>query len=207
MIETIEALTLLLYLLPGVVGYFLYELLVERKPTELSSKSSAIVTLTFFSVLISSAIFEQPILPSVDNSLTKSVPAVFEAFFGANFIWALAVAIVLGGAAAWIRNKNYIFKALKKLKITRQTGAIDPWHQVFQTERGKWCRITFKDGTELVGWPKFYSLHGENKQLFLANAVWFKNVDSKDNPQEKNVEGPGVLLCSFEEISAIEFLD
>ena len=204
MIETIEALTLFLYLLPGVVGFFVYETLAEKRTTESSFSIAAIVTLTFLSVLVSSSVFGQPILPTVDPT-NKTVPIIFEAFFGVGFFIATVSAAVLGGVAAWLQNKNFLLRVLKFTDITRKTGKIDAWHQVFMIERGKWCRLIFDDETRLVGWPKYYSMHAkEAPQLFLTNATWHR----KDQNQyvARDVNGSGVLITSWDHVTAIEIL-
>ncbi len=205
MIETIEALTLFLYLLPGVVGLFVYDTFTEKRTTDSSFNIAAVMTLTFLSVLVSSIVFEQPVLPTVDPE-KKTVPKIFEAFFGVGFLIATASAALLGGVGAWIQNKNYIYRLFKFTGITRQTGKIDPWHQLFTTERGKWCRLIFDDGTRLVGWPRYYSMHAKDApQLFLADATWHTKTQS--GYVTRDVRGPGVLIASWEKVRAIEILD
>ena len=205
MIETIEALTLFLYLLPGVVGLFVYETFAERRETDSSSRTAAIVTLSFLSVLVSSSLFGQPILATVAPDV-KTVPKIFEAFFGVGFVIATGSAAFLGVAWAWVHNINLFYKLFRFAGITKKTGKIDPWHQVFTTYSGKWCRVIFDDETRLVGYPKYYSLHAKDApQLFLAKAISYRKVQNQY--VGKDVKGPGVLITSWDHVTAIEILD
>ena len=124
MVETVEALILLLYLLPGAAGYFVFDILSERKSGDAISRIVAVVTLTLLSVFISSHIYDYPILP--DISVNKTIPKILESFFGYGFLIATAVAAILGFIGAWINNKKLIYKFFMFTGITRQTGDIDP---------------------------------------------------------------------------------
>lgn len=186
------------------MGFFVYQTLAERKAAEQSSRVSAIVVITFLSVLISNGVSEWTLLPDISGG--TSVRELFEAFFGYNFLVPVAVAVFLGFCGAWIHNKGLLYRAFKFTGVTRQTGKNDPWHQVFTTNEEKWCRIVFDDGTRLVGWPRYYSLDAtETPQLFLADATWHRKNGGAYKASD--ILGPGVLITEWANVRAIEFLD
>ena len=102
-----------------------------------------------------------------------------------------------------LKNTGILYIVLRLLRLTSRTGRIDPWHEVFASHRKKWVLARFKDGTILVGWPRYYSEDGERKELFLAEAAWSR-LNDDGTYREEAVDGDGVFVCNFDEIIAIE---
>jgi hypothetical protein len=67
-----------------------------------------------------------------------------------------------------------------------------------------WIRVVLKDGKIFHGYPEFFSLSGNNAEIFLSPAC--KEITESGGGKVCEVEGPGVLLFE-KEIDFIEFLD
>ena len=207
---TAEALALFLYLLPGVIGFFVFEMLSDSKPSSSYSRVGATTAFAFASVLVVSAFTSQPVLPVIEDPAKTSVSEILNHFMRASLLPVFVVAIALGALSAWTGNRGLIFKVLKCFRITYQTGKVDVWHQVFITYRAKWLRVRLKSGKQLVGWPAFYSLTSEKgPMLFLAEATWSwpKNEGGTVEFESSDVDGPGVLISSLDDVESIEFLE
>lgn len=89
----------------------------------------------------------------------------------------------------------------EKLKLTRKTGRIDVWHDVFTELRGYWIEVKLKDGTKILGWPDFYSENPDKRELFLRNVL----ITNPDN-SSYDIRGDGILLTDKADIESIEFI-
>lgn len=203
MIETIGALTLFLYLLPGVVGLFFYGLFSESIDPSKTTKLSSIIVITLVSVFIVSEIIGQPILPDTPKNVT--VPELVSRFFGANFWYTCLFGGILGILAALINNYHVVLRLFRWAKITSKTGKDDIWHESFKSADDRWCRIRFDDGKILVGWIKYYSMDSSRKGLLVGNAIWYFPI--RNGFVDYKVEGPSVFVTNFDKVIAIDFLD
>lgn len=207
MIESIQALTIFLYLLPGILGYFFYELLAERSPSDSWYRVAAIISITFFAVLLGKLIskplgIDHAILPKTPEN--GGIPDIFASFFGTSFLIICLVAMVIGVIAARTANSNYINQVLGKVAGTSKTGKADVWHQVFTTFDNHWCRIRYKNGSLLIGYPKYYSMKNNEVALFVGKAAWY--LPDGLGFKELEIKGEGVLITEFEDIIAIDVL-
>ena len=218
MITSLTALTILFFLLPGVLGLLVFEQVVEtRKERSQFDKIVIGAALALVSVAITNWAFMflgqpvfrlEPLLGGESINEALGVPSG----------WPLAastfVGCVIAILAAGIHNSGRIHGFLKWLKLTRETGRPDVWHDAFSTHRGVWVRLTFNDGRVLVGWPQYYSAGGaEIRELFLANAAWTfpaqreaTEGEIKEEALEEEVTGPGVYVHNFDQVTSIEFL-
>lgn len=202
-----EALALALYLLPGVVGVFVFESMRDREPGDGFSRAGAVVLLTLISLFVVQAVTAVPILPVTGDFKTTSPATVLSDFLTFSLLPVFAVSILLSAGAAWMSNRGIGYRAVRALGITRKTGRVDVWHQVFSTHRGNWLVVRFKNGHEYVGWPEYYSMTADPEpMLFLADAVARFPRDDGD-PVEQEIEGPGVLIASLGEVESIEWLE
>lgn len=199
-------LSLYLFLFPGILGYLVYGTIAESTlQTETFEKIVMAMSLTLLSALISGYIFRIPFLPEFRSSEFEANPTLISTFIS-NHLWVTSIiACALGVTLAWLRNTGWIFYLLRKTGVTKRTGRIDPWHQIFVTYQERWVQLRFSDGSLLVGWPKYYSEEGSRKELFLMEACWhFMQKDGSLKKQEIN--GPGVFVTNFDKVIGIEFL-
>lgn len=185
---SLEALQVILYLLPGVVTLRIKELLsFPNKVSDISRTIDGIV-LTFLNLSIFFTI--NLLAPDQFNKRYLDIIIIF--------LIAVVLGVILGND--YLVSKFY--SLLRWLKLTKMTGRVDPWSDAFNNIRGIYVRIRLSDDRKYMGWPKYYSDDPKVKELFLANAY----LISKTGVVSK-IEGPGVLIPITSDIIAIEFLD
>lgn len=67
-----------------------------------------------------------------------------------------------------------------------------------------WVKVRLKSGKVFHGYPEFFSLRGENSEIFLSPAC--REITGHGCTKVVEIEGPGILI-SEKEIEFIEFLD
>lgn len=118
-----------------------------------------------------------------------------------NILLILAIAILIGVLVATLLERGWLYKILRKLKITYLTGRIAVWNDVFSSYRKIWVLVHLKDGRKVIGWPKYYSEVSTRRELFLAEAAWMT-----DDGKFINVEGEGILITEGCGIDLVEIL-
>ncbi len=118
-----------------------------------------------------------------------------------NIILILAIAILIGVLVATLLERGWLYKILRKLKITYLTGRITVWNDVFSSYRKIWVLVHLKDGRKIIGWPRYYSGGSTRRELFLADAAWVP-----DDGKLVDVEGEGILITEGCGIDLIEVL-
>jgi hypothetical protein len=193
--EKMEALGVLLVLLPGFAcAYIVQFLAVRRKQTELDKVVEAllfslilyVVTLPFFGNTL--PIGWQPLDPHrtdiyrvlVDWKHLASLAGlaiVFAVLYAANFRW---------------------------MRVTERTARSTVWNDVFQ-ETGGFVQVGISDGRSVLGWLRYYSDEASDPSLFLEDAAWV--VKGEDGSEaEIAIEGPGIFLTKETAIEYVIFL-
>jgi hypothetical protein len=194
-LDKIDALIVLILLLPGFLGVLLYGAISEVEKQENLDKIILALTLTLASNLIygfavGTASFVGPLLSSAERD--KALRA-----FAANLGWTTLIAGFLGIFWATIQNNGLLFKAAIWCRMTRRTGAIDVWHQTFARSGRSWLRVRFKCGIQLVGWARYYSEDSDKMQLFLSDATWYFPPEPKEfgkpSANTKPMEGSSLI--------------
>jgi hypothetical protein len=234
--DKIEAFIILLFLLPGFVGLIVYEIAAEVPKRETFEKVvvalafTAVASVlhgivgTFTSVVGTPAGLEQiaALSAAKDDAKAAANLAAARAII-AGLGWTTAIAVVLGLVSATLQNKGGIYKTLLLLGITKRTGAIDVWHQVFSRGARCWVRLRYRNGTMLVGWAQYFSEDSKTMALFVSEATWhlpqapvaggtavdFTKVAPGDITSfvAVDVAGPGVLVTRFDDVVAIDQLN
>ncbi|MDR3450000.1 MAG: DUF6338 family protein [Alphaproteobacteria bacterium] len=191
---------LFLYLLPGFLGSLIYDYLVEReKPSNFERIIDALV-LTFVSVLIVLMIFKT-------GSFSKDAASDIVHFIGnGGILYVVLCAVSLSIIFAILNNHDVIYFCLNKVGLTYKNGGWDVWQDTFYKHRKYWVSVRYKDGRCLIGWPKFYSPTGKPRELFIADATWWRR-DSSGKLISTDVLGAGVYICDFSNVEAIELLE
>lgn len=197
------ALAIVIYLLPGFLGYFLYEAIAESPRRDASDKIILAIAFTLFSATVSTYLFNLPIIPPYGEQQLQKDPKLLSAFIKEGFFAALASSCVLGVVLGWLRNKGWVFDILRCIGATTRTGQIDPWHQVFSTFNDRWILLAYKDGSQLVGWPEYRSEEGSKMMLFLKSACW-SIPNGTGGLTEHQVVGEGILLTDFSSVLYIQ---
>jgi hypothetical protein len=227
--DKIEAFIILLFLLPGFVGLIVYEIVAEVPKRETFDKVVVAIAITVVATVLHGILgsyypyFGTPAgleqvaayAAAKDDAQAAANLAAARAII-AGLTWTTAIAAGLGLVSAAFQNWGVVHGLLRLLGITRRTGAIDVWHQVFSRGEQCWVRLIYKNGTMLVGYAKYFSEDSKTMALYLAEATWhvpemptgqtdFTKIAPADitNYVQVNVN-PGVLVTKFDDVVAIE---
>jgi hypothetical protein len=180
--SSIEALGILLLLLPGFSCAFLVQrIAVRAKQTELDKIVEALL-LSFVLYLIT--------LPFFGYSLPVSWTATRDGTFASyiiRFHWKHLLA--LGGGAAALAllyganiNHDWLLMILRRCNVTERTARSSIWNDTFQDVKNTYVLVGLKDGRGVLGFLRHYSDDWEDASLFLEDAVmgrrgWGETVD------------------------------
>lgn len=201
MLTTVAALNVLIFLLPGFVSQRIIEgLTVVGKRTDITRVIDALVlsllnylAYTFTALYISTK--------PVPLSLTPEGHLQFGISDVAGPGVLILISLLMGLIFSKSINAGWHYAFLRRIRLTRRTGRVDIWYDVFSDFRGHWIRAHLKDGTTITGWPDYYSDNPEKRELFLADA----EVTTPDGTSY-DIEGTGILLTEKADIVQIEIL-
>lgn len=225
----LEALIVVLFLLPGFVGVAVYDGVSAASRRVAFDKLVSALALTLVANVITAALREQGVFGTIIVPEAKVFANPLMALFGATtkptgmeaefqeaflaaieggLLPATAIAAAFGLAAAWLHNLGL----LPRLGMLPQRLARDTWSDLLTYDDSVRARILFKDGTVLVGRPlPSRGAHG-NREVFVADAVWLRpngRFDRRGQATYRAVEvpGPGVLLTDFGSVQLVEMVD
>lgn len=224
----LEALVVVLFLLPGFVGVAVYDGVSTAPRRGAFDKLISALALTLVANVITAALREQGVvgtiivpeakvfanpLMSLFGATTK--PTGMEAEFQEAFLAAVeggllpatAIAAAFGLAAAWLHNLGL----LPRLGLLPPRVSRDPWSDLLARDETVRARILFKDGTVLMGRPLPGRGAAGTREVFVADAVWFRPNGRLDRHgraacRAMEVAGPGVLLTDFDAVQAMEMV-
>ena len=200
------ALYIFFLLLPGLLGAMAYDYFREGEKREYSERIETALVLSLFSHVVMQYFYGIDILPNLDISSDTHVDRIVNAFIAKNLLYK---SIISAGAAfvfAIVNNFDLIYKALTSLKLSNKRSKFDVWRDVFGKNKRIWISVRFTDGRQLVGWPEFYSPPGKPREIFVADAIWYRFDENSERVSDE-VDGPGVYLSNFDDVVAIEFLN
>jgi hypothetical protein len=200
------AVYIFLYLLPGFLGLAVYDYLVEGQPREIFDKLVFALSIALVSYLAVSVLFAMPLVPGIGVTKDTSAATVLSLLLGRNLIYVSAVSVVSSIVLAFLTNYGVPLWICQQLRLTYKTSSVDVWQDTFYRFRGYWVKITYSDGRELIGWPRFFSAVGKPRELFLSDATWWL-VDDNGVPTSIDVKGPGVYISDFSAVTAIVLLE
>lgn len=206
MLSGSEAFLLWIYLLPGFVGMLVYESAAEVKKRTFSEKIGLAILITVSSIIISDLVLKIDILPIKVDDKSNLLFDDINDFIRYNLIILTIIACAVGVILAILRNIGFPFKIYNIVRISSRTGKIDAWHQVFTSYNDRWVEVRYDDDTRVIGYVKYYSESGDQKLLFVSNALWCV-PEAGDTFRETDVDGPGVFVVNFDRVRAIVFLD
>jgi len=210
MLDSIEAVAVFLFFLPGIVGAILFLGIAETNEPGAWQAAALVIALSLIAAVLCEILFGISLTGGAAlkaDELTLQV--LLDSYTGKDALIRTAMACLLAILAAVAHNKAWLYRLGHHLHLTQRTGAIDPWHQAFRQYNNKWARIRFKDGSKLVGWIHWYSEDGAKKELFLGKATWHLPTTTHGvaGITKTDVKGPGVFLSNFDEVIGIDFID
>lgn len=208
-ISTLQGFAIALYLLPGFVCVFLYDTLSNSSDEDALNRTGKIVTATVASVFLTQYFSDVQLIP-FDNLACRpasgsQIGATFSLFLRSSYPWNFVTAGLLGVAASIWSNRNFTNRFLGGISGSVKTGNDDVWQQTFLAHPKSWCVIVYDNGDQIVGFPQYYSMKGEDKQLFLAKPYRRELLDGKYVKRE--IKRSGVYINKWDNVSTIEFVE
>lgn len=193
---TVQTLQLLLFLIPGLIASRVYDSLVVRGE---SKQHGAIIEALIFSMIIYTVFSFFPGAPPVSfNSTTFAInysPLAFCAL--------LSLATAVPALLAFLSFRGWFLYIARRLGITKKTTGSSTWNDVFN-RFDTWITIHFKDGSRIVGYPRFFSDRPGEPCLFLTHPSWLEEKKGKTRYVPLDVEG--VLITPEMPIEYIYFM-
>jgi Family of unknown function (DUF6338) len=197
---TIDALNILIFLLPGFRSdRIVVSLNAPRKRSDIVLVTDALV-LSFIDYVVYSVVssrFKLPAIPIQISAGATHLSSDQAASLGALLFVALAVGLFWAKAS----NAGWVYGCLRWAHLTRVTGRVDVWHDVFTEFHGRWLQVILKDGTGITGWPGYFSDDPDKRELFIREAF----VEPPEG-NDYDVPGPGILLTELTEIMRVQIL-
>lgn len=211
--ETVAALNVLIFLLPGFVSQKMTEWLTAHgKPGDTALIRDALIFslinylvysfVAFASHYVTVAGSPFPSLPPIPVIISREGAFTMHAQQLEAVSALVTISIINGAAASKVLEEGWLFAVFRTLRLTNKKSALDVWYDVFHEFRGKWFRVCFKDGHKIIGWVYYFSDDPTKRELFIADALI-----EQPNGDYGELEGPGILIENMSEILRIEVLD
>lgn len=197
---SVEALQILILLMPGFITQGIVHTLTTRHPRSALVHVIAALAWSLWNYFMLGAIawlFGMDVTWSQNahdmrNVLLTSLDRRFVSLLGIL----IAVSLVSGVIGAITINRRWVYRAANALRITRKTGRQEVWLDVLEGYNTRWLSVELDDGTVLVGYARYFSYHPEPRELFLGDV---EIVTSDGNRSE--VEG--ILLSDWSRVKKL----
>ena len=205
--DSIQALLVLVLILPGCLGYFAFTGIYNGKIEDNVSKVVYIALLNLLPILIYGWITKQNVWNAAAGSagleLNNVVSYVHSALFRLS-----VVSVILGIVAGLLGNWRPLQSWLIRGQLTRRNQDSSVLASLIHQQPDAFFKFRFKSGGYVIGHPKLYSLSGEEQVIFLDKAARRPAKPSSDKPQppEYAVEGAGIVLVNFDDVQCVEVL-
>jgi hypothetical protein len=201
---------LLIFLLPGLIGVMIFRMLADAKRLDRFDILTFALMLTLLSNFAADFVVGVSLLPDIRVAGDRLLFVSYSQYTIVNLSIVTAASLILGFACVFLNRAGWVYRLFQKTGLTMKTGRINVWHDVFESCRGRWLHVRFKDGTSIIGWPKFFSVDEERFEVFLADAALWEKVEKSDaedavstegrNGSYIDFQGPGVYINNFEEV-------
>jgi hypothetical protein len=198
---SLEALAVLIVLLPGFLAARLVQSFANRNKQSDFDKVIEALVYTFVIYLVYSLWGHG--LP-IDWKVTKDATDVehyLVEFHSARLLSIGGIAIGLAILAITDANHDLSGKLLRFFRLSRHTTRPTIWSDSFH-EYGGAVQVELKDGRQVIGWLSRYSSDPQESALFLSHAHWLD-----DEGEEIPIPGKGILLTKASGITHVMFLD
>jgi len=196
---TIQALQIIIFLLPGFITSYVARSLIAYKPkAELDKIIEALIYSFIIYViftLFSNLLPISAIIKSIEEERKLSIE-----FNRKAFLVILIISFSLGIIIAIFKRYDLHMKFFRLIKVSNKTSRSSVWQDIFIDQKA-FVTVYMEDGLRIIGWPTYVSDHPEEGYIFLSDAAWIK-----DNDELVEIKGPGILITPIAQIKTIEFL-
>jgi len=210
--ETVAALNVLIFLLPGFISQKMTEWLTAfgKSGDTQMIRDALIFSLLNYLIYAALALASHtiilvaspfPPLPAIPLVISGKGALIMHAQQVEAMAMLVIISILTGAAVSKAMESGWLFLIFRKLRLTNKQSNVDVWYDVFHEFPGRWLRVCFKDGHKVTGWPYFFSDPGK-REVFLADALI-----EQPNGDFGELEGPGVLIPNMGEVLRIEVID
>ncbi|HTW60268.1 MAG TPA: DUF6338 family protein [Terracidiphilus sp.] len=203
--DRLEALGVLLVLLPGFAcAYIVQFLAVRRKQSELDKVIEALL-FSLILYLLTLPIFGYT-LPLSWRPIAPQQSSEYQIIVNwKHLAWLAGTAIVFAVLYSANINRDWIMSLLRWMKVTERTARMAIWNDAFQ-EIGGMVQVGISGDRKILGWLRYYSDEEEDSSLFLETASWVKEGENGEEIEEP-IDGPGILLTKDSGIEYVMFLN
>ena len=196
MIDSFDALNILLFLIPGFISANFLDIIVVRK--EKNDFSKVVEALIFSLVIytIYAIVFkETPVIIEEKSIIFNWESLLFLSIFS------VLLPLVLG---ANITN-DLLMKVVRFLRITKNTSRSSVWLDAFYDIK-RHVILNFENGRRIYGWPMYYSKEPDNPYIFLYKPAWVVEAEGTKEQKFIELDLEGILITPEQKIESIEFL-
>ena len=187
---TSEVVTVLTFLLPGLVGITIfYSLTSHPKPSEFERIIHALT----FTIIVQGITWVALTLTELGWQST-SWPE------GMEIAISLWFAILFALVAALFSNQDAAHKFLRKIGITKETSYPSEWYSAFYRYTDCYVVLHLKGERRLYGWPQEWPSHPDQGHFIIAEGEWL------DESERLPLTGVSIILVKGSEVEMVEFL-
>ena len=197
----IEALTIIIFLIPGLFSSLILNTLTIRQETSSFTWIIQSLIFSFFVYLL--------VLPFTDKTPILLKETKVDNITTIGFVFNISVLIPVGIIClvlpillSYLIANDYHMNFFRKLRITNITARPNVWFDVFSDLGQRLVVVNFRDGKRVIGLPMYYSSNVKEQTLYLFKAAWLRSDGS-----HQKIEGHGLLIVRKEDIETIEFLN
>ena len=185
-----ELVSLLIFLLPGLVAAALFSSLTSRpKPSDFDRIFQPLI----FTILI------QAITAGILWCFGRKDPLNFLENGHVELLLSVGIAIVLGIVASYVLNHDWVFRILRFIRVTKETS-LSPWYSSFFNNDGSYVILHLDGQRRLYGWPDEWPGLPGTDYFKISEAEWLG--EGGRTP----LEGTRFILVPATEVGMVEFV-
>jgi hypothetical protein len=204
--DSSQGMFILVLTMPGFLGYLAFSKIYRLRIDDSVEKVGYIVGLNIFSLSIVSLFYDFSEFLKSDFS---NIGAKNVVYFVNQLMLATSIcSVAIGTAIAVVLNGNWIQNFLNQNRVTPKTAHGSVLADIIANYPDAFFKVRFKSGGHVTGFPRKYPLDGEENMIFLTKALRRPSrvTQEQKQPPEYEINGPGILLVNFDDVSCIEVL-